>query len=253
MKKKWRQRDVAARAGVSPTIVSRIERGTFGNVGLDTVLLVARALGIRVDWKLISLDADLDRLMNARHSALHESVARKALNWTGWILAPEVTFSIYGERGIIDILAWHQQSRTLLIIELKTAIVDVNELMGKMDQRQRLAVQVARKRGWFPRRVATWVIVADSSMNRSAVARHRTTLRSAFPEDGRRMRGWLNDPGAAVRGLSLWSNEHRGAAKGGFAAVRRVRPPRPAATERERSLGSDSAKLEPGIAIMERP
>ena len=47
------------------------------------------------------------------------------------MLAPEVSFSIYGERGVIDILAWHPGRRALLIIELKTDIVDVNELVGR--------------------------------------------------------------------------------------------------------------------------
>ena len=45
---------------------------------------------------------------NRRHSTFHELVAR----WFGdvlpaWVLAPEVSYSIYGERGVIDILAWH--------------------------------------------------------------------------------------------------------------------------------------------------
>lgn len=206
-------------------MVSRIERGTFGNLPLDDLLAVARALGVRVDWKLISMDIDLDRLMNARHSGLHESVARDFLNYTGWTFAPEVSYSIYGERGIIDILAWHAGSRTLLVIELKTAIVDVNELMGKMDQKQRLAVAVARKRGWNPLNVGAWVIVADSATNRRVVARHRTTLRAAFPTDGRSMRGWLSNPSFLVKALSFWSNEHAVGSKRGFAAVRRVRRP----------------------------
>jgi hypothetical protein len=210
---------------VSRTIVSRIERGTFGNLPLDDLLAVARTVSIRVDWKLISMDGDLDRLMNARHSGLHESVAQDFLSYAEWTFAPEVSYSIYGERGIIDILAWHQRSRTLLVIELKTAIVDVNDLMGKMDQKQRLAVLVARERGWNPRRVAAWVIVADGATNRRAVARHRTTLRAAFPTDGRVMRGWLRNPDNSVRAISFWSNAHSVGTKGGLAAVRRVRRP----------------------------
>jgi hypothetical protein len=206
-------------------MVSRIERGNFGNLPLDDLMAVARALGVRADWKLTSIDGDLDRLINARHSGLHESVARDFLSYAGWTFAPEVSYSIYGERGIIDILAWHAGSRTLLVIELKTAIVDVNDLMGKMDQKQRLAALVARKRGWNPLHVAAWVIVADSATNRRVVARHRTTLRAAFPTDGRSMRGWLHNPDNSVRALSFWSNAHSVGTKGGLAAVRRVRRP----------------------------
>jgi transcriptional regulator with XRE-family HTH domain len=226
IKKGWRQQDVADQAHVSRTMVSRIERGRFGNLPLDDLLAVARALGVRVDWKLISIDVDLDRLMNARHSGLHESVARDFLSFAGWTLVPEVSYSIFGERGIIDILAWHAGSRTLLVIELKTAIVDVNDLMGKMDQKQRLAAVIARKRGWNPLHVAAWVIVADGATNRRVVARHRTTLRAAFPTDGRSVRGWLRNPSDPVRVLSFWSNAHAVSGKRGFATVRRVRRPR---------------------------
>ena len=47
-----------------------------------------------------------------------------------WVVRPEVSFSIYGERGVIDVLAWHPARRAILVIELKTELVDINELMG---------------------------------------------------------------------------------------------------------------------------
>ena len=82
---------------------------------------------------------------------MHESVAGFLLGLTGWTFASEVSFSIWGERGVIDILAWHEPSRSLLVIELKTALVDVNELVGNMDRKRRLAAVVARERGWDAR------------------------------------------------------------------------------------------------------
>lgn len=48
---------------------------------------------------------------------------------------PEVSFSIYGERGVIDLLAWHGPSRTLLVIELKTEVVDAAEMLGVLDRK----------------------------------------------------------------------------------------------------------------------
>src|SRR4051794_253417 len=85
--------------------------------------------------------------------------------------------NIRGERGVIDILAWHASSQTLLVIELKTEIVDVNDLMGKADKKRRLAALIGRDRGWKPRSVGLWVIVADSKTNRRRVQSHATTLR----------------------------------------------------------------------------
>ena len=41
------------------------------------------------------------------HAAMHEDVARLFATLPGWDEVPEVTFSEFGERGSIDILAWH--------------------------------------------------------------------------------------------------------------------------------------------------
>ena len=39
--------------------------------------------------------------------------------------------------GVIDVLAWHEPTRSLLVIELKPAIADVNALLGTFDRKQR--------------------------------------------------------------------------------------------------------------------
>src|SRR5262245_434557 len=108
-----RQIDVAKLAGVSPSTVSRIERGQFGSLSLDVVRAVAKVLEVRIDlvarWKA----GDLDRLLNARHSNLHELVARMFTDLPDWVTRPEVSFQIYADRGVIDIFAWHPRRRML--------------------------------------------------------------------------------------------------------------------------------------------
>jgi hypothetical protein len=138
-------------------------------------------------------------------------------------MQPEVSFAIYGERGVIDILAFHPGRKALLVIELKTDIVDVNELVGRMDQRRRLGVQIAAGRGWKPLTVSTWVIVANGRTNRARLAAHRVLLRNAFPVDGRSMRGWLRRPDRRIDALSLWDRHEGACVPGGFAARHRVR------------------------------
>jgi transcriptional regulator with XRE-family HTH domain len=221
----WRQLDLAVRAAVPRSSVSKLERGRLGELSVDTVVRIAEALGARLDLVLRWQGGDLDRLVNARHSALHESVARHFLALPGWVLAPEVSFSIRGERGVIDILAWHAASGTLLVIELKTEIVDMNDLMGLVDRKRRLATEIGRNRGWNAATVAVWVIVGDSSTNRRRVASHATTLRAAFPVDGRSIGSWLRDPAGPVACLSFWSDDRRASTKGGLATVKRVRRP----------------------------
>jgi hypothetical protein len=144
-------------------------------------------------------------MVNARHSALHEAVARAlAAEHPIWLVASEVSFNIWGERGVIDLLLWHPGRRALLIIELKTEIVDPGELLATMDRRRRLAWEIAAKRGWRPLTVSAWIIVARSRTNERRLADFGAMLRSNYPADGRRMHAWLRDPVAAVAGLSTW-------------------------------------------------
>ena len=202
----WRQSDLAGRSGVSPATISRLERGHPGLLTVDTVRRVASALDIRVDLVPRWRAGDLDRLLNAKHSQLHELVARWfAKELPTWVLAPEVSYAIYGERGVIDIVAWHPGRRAILVIELKTDIVDVNQLIGKVGEKARLIRQIVRDRGWDPLTVSTWVIVASGRTNRARLAAHQAVLRAAFPADGRGMRRWLADPAGSVAALSLWT------------------------------------------------
>ena len=168
-------------------------------------------------------------MINVRHSALHESLARSFLALPDWVLAPEVSFSIRGERGVIDIFAWHAATRTLLVIELKTEIVDVNDLMGKVDRKRQLAVEIGRERGWHALTVAVWVIVADSKTNRRRVTAHGTTLRAAFPADGRSVAGWLREPRQPIARLSFWPDARDTGTRQDLATVKRVRVPKLAA------------------------
>jgi hypothetical protein len=167
---------------------------------------VAGALDVRVDLVARWRAGDLDRLLNARHSQLHELVARwfrKEL--PAWSLAPEVSYAIYRERGVVDIVAWHPGRRAILVIELKTDIVDVNQLIGKVGEKARLIRQIVRDRGWDPLTVSTWVIVAGGRTNRARLAAHRAVLRAAFPADRRAMRSWLSDPVGQMAALSIWT------------------------------------------------
>jgi hypothetical protein len=183
--------------------VSLVERGHLGSVSLDTLRRVARVLDIRIDVIARWRGGELDRLVNAGHSAMHESVATFLIGCPNWGFAPEVSFSIWGERGVIDILAWHAPTRSLLVIELKTVLVDVNELVGSVDRKRRLAPVIARERGWDPMTVSTWVVVSPDRTNERRLAAHRTMLRAAFPMDGRGLNRWLRQPDGAVNALSL--------------------------------------------------
>ena len=196
------------RAGVSRWVVLRIEQGRLGSVPLGKIRAVTAALDARLDSVVRWQGGDLGRLVSARHARMHELMARFFGDLPGWIAEPEVSFSIYGERGIIDILAWYPTRRILLVVELKTEIVDISEFMATLDRKRRLAAAVARSRGWDPVAIATWVVVADSRTNRRAVAAHATTLRSKLPVDGRGILAWLRHPSGPVDALSFLPQVH---------------------------------------------
>ena len=205
-RKGLRQVDLAERAGVRREVVGRLERGGAGRLPLEAVRGVAAALGIRVDIRLGWPGGDLDWVMNAAHAALHESLARQLGRSAGWTWMPEVSFSIYGERGVIDILAWHAATRSLLIIELKTSIVDPQGLVAVMDRRVRLGVRIAAAQGWQPATVSAWVVVADTRTNHRRVLRHAGLLRTALPADGHQIRAWLRRPSGTIKALSFWTD-----------------------------------------------
>lgn len=222
IRRRWRQTDVAHRAGVSQSLVSLVERGHLDRLSLAALRGVTAALDIRIDVIARWRGGDLDRLLNARHSALHEDLARMLSRAPGWLMAPEVSFSVYGERGVIDLLAFHPETRSLLAIELKTEIADVQELVGTMSRKVRLARRIAFERGWQAGSVSAWVVVASGTTNGRRFAVHRTMLRAAFPDDGRTIRRWIAAPQGSVAALSMWSLSNRGGTGPGLAPIKRV-------------------------------
>jgi transcriptional regulator with XRE-family HTH domain len=225
-RKGWRQSDLAARARVSRWVVLRIEHGRLASVPIGKLRAVAAALDARVDAVVRWQGGDLPRLLSARHSRMHETMARFFGDLPEWIAEPEVSFSIFGERGIIDILAWHPTRRILLVIELKTEIVDINELLGTLDRKRRLAGDIARSRGWQPLAIATWVVLAPGRTNRRAVAEHATVLRAKLPADGRAIQAWLRDPRGSIDALGFMPSVHGMHRGPSPAPIRRVGPRR---------------------------
>jgi transcriptional regulator with XRE-family HTH domain len=224
LRKRWRQQDVADAAGVSHAQVSLIERGHIGSVTVDGLRTVASVLDIRVDLLARWRGGELDRLLNSRHSGLEDAVTKWLRGWR-WEVAPEVSFAFYRESGWIDLLAWHAPTATLLVIEIKTEIVDVQELIGTVDRKVRLAARIGRDRGWVARNVATLVVIAEGPTNRRHVAAHSSLLKAAFPADGRAVRRWLRNPVGTIAALTFFSKTTGGSAKSGFSALKRVRRP----------------------------
>jgi transcriptional regulator with XRE-family HTH domain len=210
---------------VSDGTVSRIERGHLAPVAFGTLEAVARVLDVSIDHRAWSRGGDLDRLVNARHGTLVDDVMA-SLGRLAWLAHPEASFNERGERGLIDVLAWQAARRALLVIEVKTEIVDIGELLGTLDRKRRLAPLVAARLGWTgltEARGSVALIVGDSAMNRRRLQSHAATIRAVLPGDGRHLRGYLRDPADPVAVAAFWPYRHPGTTKRGWSAVRRVR------------------------------
>lgn len=222
IRRSWRQVDLAAAARVSRTTVGRVELGHLDELTLRAVRRVAHALDIQVGLLPRSRSAAVERITSARHSALAEHVARWLARRPGWIARPEVSFSIWGERGVVDLFAWHAATRSLIVIELKTAIVDVGEILGTLDRKVRLAREIVAALDWEPASVSICLIVAEGRTNHRRVGEHSRTFRAALPDDGRRLGAWLRSPTGTVRALTFMPDDRPRGTRSGFATAARV-------------------------------
>lgn len=221
-----RQADVAARAGVSQPLVCRIEHGQVDRLTLRSLRRVLAALEIDLDLVPRWRGGELDRLVDEGHAHLVGLVAA-LLGELGWDVRAEVSFAVYGERGSIDLLAWHAGTRTLLVVEVKTMLASVEETLRRHDVKVRLAAAVGRERfGWDARTVSRLIVLPEGATSRRRVARHGRVFGSSYPLRGRDVRGRLRRPSGAT-GLLMFLSGMPGATGSRVALpVRRVRRPR---------------------------
>ena len=246
----WRQADVASKARISRASVSRAERGHLEQLSLATLRRIGGVLDVRLELLPRWRGGELDRLLDAGHSALGERIARRFERVSGWVVRAEVSFAVYAERGVIDFLAWHAATRTLLVIEVKTMIADIQESLGTLDRKRRLAKRIAKEFGWHAQTLAVWLAVADTMTNRRRVEAHRSTLRSVLPADGVALRRWLTGPSGPIAALSFLSDVHPGSVSGRSSTPRRVRAPC-ASVHRGAQIGEQRETLDnvPGANI----
>lgn len=184
---------LAARAGVSRRAVSMLELGRARSLPLGTIEAIAHGLGVRLDLRLLWNGAELDRWLDEGHAALGAAVKRRLERW-GWLVRVEVSYSRYGERGRIDLLAFHAVTGILLVIELKTELVDVQALLGALDVKARLASEICARFGWNPRRVVPAIAFSEDRTTRNRLQRV-AGLFDRYALRGRAAWVWLRRPG----------------------------------------------------------
>jgi transcriptional regulator with XRE-family HTH domain len=169
IRKGWRQSDVARMAELSASVIGRHENGTIGS--LASFERHAGVLDLRIDLRLIGRAGELVRLADEEHAAIVDALAA----WfraAGSLVEAEASFSEWGERGRIDLLAVDPRTGTLVIVEAKTQLLDLQDLFGSMNVKERLAATIAKRRGWTVRRRVSVLAVASTAANRQVVRRH---------------------------------------------------------------------------------
>lgn len=192
------QAGLARLAEVPRQDVIAVEAGRAQEVELGRLRRMYSALDGRLRTTAWWHGAAADRLLDERHAGLGErGVALYGRR--GWLSALEVTFSEWGERGSIDLLAGHPATRAAAVNEIKGTIGSLEELNRSLDVKVRLASGLVEERfGWRPSSVSRVLIVPNDSTTRRIVQRHASTMRILYPLRGREFRAWLRRPDRAV-------------------------------------------------------
>jgi transcriptional regulator with XRE-family HTH domain len=219
------QADVSAKSGVGRNKISELENENLSRLTLPETERCFGALGatlrVTVDWG----GAALDRLIDEGHARLVGAMS-ELLRQLGWAVEFEVTFARFGERGAIDILAWHARTGTLLIVEIKTELGSLERLLRPLNMKVRLAPVIALQQfGWRGVTSTKLLVLPDDRNARRTVARHAAVLDHAFPSRTRQVRRWLAEPSGQLDGLMFLTSAQLVGAMRNPSTVHRVRHP----------------------------
>ncbi|HET9456773.1 MAG TPA: helix-turn-helix domain-containing protein [Candidatus Limnocylindrales bacterium] len=135
------QAQLAVRAGVSQQLISLIERGHGSTLSSRTLRRVFAAVDARWEPTVSWRGGELDRLLDEDHARLVAETVRR-LTALGWEVAVEVTYSEYGERGSVDVLAARPELLAVAAAEIKSDITTLEGTVRKTDEKDRIVRRV---------------------------------------------------------------------------------------------------------------
>lgn len=201
---RWTQRQLATRLEMSQQRLSDLENGGLDGCSVDLLERWSSSLNatLVLDLRIVGLRPLTDR----RHAQIQNSLA-ETLRRDGWVVDVEPSFNHYGDRGRIDLLAYHPGRRVLLVVEIKTEVRDVQDLIGKLDVKQRIARQLAAERGWDVAAVVPAIVLREDRTIRRRIADH-PALFARFRLRARAARAWLKAPtGPIPSGILLFQSQ----------------------------------------------
>jgi hypothetical protein len=193
------------RASVHRSGWSNLERGELDRVSLRTLRDCLAVLEVTIDIVPRWRGTGLGRLLDEEHAELQAAWAARLRRW-GYVVWPEVSFNHFGDRGRIDLVAWQPDLRILVVVEIKSELVDAQGLLGPLDIKVRLGPHVAASLGMGrPAKVVPLVIIRDGSTTRDRL-RRLESLFAAFVHRGREATGCLRHPERIAGGMLVLSD-----------------------------------------------
>jgi transcriptional regulator with XRE-family HTH domain len=195
------QEQLGETAGVAPWKIKRIEAGELDRLRLGDISSSFSALSADFEYLVRYRGAAADRLLDEGHARLVGLIV-DLLKLHGWEVRIEVSYSSFGERGSIDVLAWHAAERVLVVIEVKTEFGALESTLRTFDAKVRLAPGIAAKRfAWHARSIGQMLVLPEDRTARRRVDRHATVLRMSLPAGSRELRSWVARPSGSIAGI----------------------------------------------------
>jgi hypothetical protein len=140
------------------------------------------------------------RQRDAAHARCVAYVARR-LAAAGWIVRREVAIGTSERPGWIDVLAFNPETRVLLVIEVKTDLVDIGGLERQLGWYHREARNRCRDLGWDPSGIVATALILATVANDDRIRANALGLRQIFP---RRWRDLMSLIGGAQPDGAGW-------------------------------------------------
>ena len=223
------QAQLGGRARLSQQAVSLVERGHGSKLSGDTMRRLFAAVDARWEPVVTWRGGEIDRLTDQDHAALVAETVRR-LRALGWQVAVEVTYSEYGERGSIDVMAARLELRAVVSAEIKSGLSVIDATVRKTDEKDRIVRRVlCRERfGFRPEHVGRLLVLQSDDRSRGRVRRAAEILDVAFPARGSAVRAWLRRPAGDMSGLLFFGITNLRGGNGRTRGQFRVRSPRTA-------------------------
>ena len=175
---------------------------------MATLRRVFAAVDAGFEAQVLWRGAGLDRLVDADHARLAGIAADRLRRYRWDPVLVETTYSIYGERGSIDVLALQPARRAALVVEVKSVVPDMQSMLAGLDRKVRLLPIILRERGWGDGHepVSRVLFLPGDRTSRRRVERHAATFDRTLPTRTIAVKRWLASPSGEISGIHFLSD-----------------------------------------------